>query len=83
MLLSLNRLIVRNGVLASRRHGGNPVACAAALQLIDIIKQEGLLENEQARHLPRKTLKIRPEQDEISLILIQVSRIYLYMGDHS
>ncbi len=25
--------------------GGNPVACAAALQVIDIIRQEGLLEN--------------------------------------
>jgi len=25
--------------------GGNPVACAAALQVIEIIKQEGLLEN--------------------------------------
>jgi 4-aminobutyrate aminotransferase-like enzyme len=34
-----------NAISASTSYGGNPMACAAALACIEVIEQEGLLEN--------------------------------------
>jgi len=47
--------------------GGNPVACAAAMAVIDVIKEEGLLENatRQGEHIMRR---FKEAQESLELI---------------
>ncbi|HEX30941.1 TPA: aminotransferase class III-fold pyridoxal phosphate-dependent enzyme [Candidatus Poribacteria bacterium] len=47
---------------ASSSYGGNPVACAAALATIEVIEEEGLLEN--ARRIEKVVMKRLGEMKE-------------------
>ena len=49
-------------ISASSSYGGNPVACAAALATIEVIEEEGLLEN--ARRIEKVVMKRLGEMKE-------------------
>ena len=62
-IVSRSRLMDWDGGSHASTFGGNPLSCVAALAVIDIIKEEGLLENatKQGKHIKKRLENLKEE----------------------